>query len=532
MSDDCTECLICFDPVRRCEAWTCTKKCTVCADCLSSFISHHLSEKTVYNLLCPGYCGEKKCFDDFKDCEGLDPSLLEEFNVAYQLAHNPDCVLCPTCNELTSGIHNRPNLTCEHCASKFCYFHGLAHEGRPCEPTGQSLKEKVATKWWLMRKTRQCRKCKNHIEKNQGCNHMTCRCGHEICWCCGGDYVKNGRRGHSRSLFPKPRDLKYSCNDWKMWSYRVGAVTIGTPLVVGAVGLIVGLAPLAGVVVGGIKVKQSVDQAQRRREAARRHRIHLAHYNNQQARAYCERKRGEEEICLSCMGRTSCSHVFDEETHHCAQCNHYKMPEGEGRDADACVHFFGQRPSCLFCGVSASVVAVTDPGHPEFDAHLSTYLSSRREGLDLIASENADADDDTASDGWSVSSTSSSTSWSSDDEEDDEEEKDEDEDEDADGVQLSFIFDGVYDNDVTTRVVRRKKKHRLGLRHSKPLLHSNTHSNILRSIEARKTKELRQERPQSIIVEKRHRMPAAKTKRLELLRRSTSSQSLPNISTH
>ena len=44
---------------------------------------------------------------------------------------------------------------------------------------------------------------KNHIEKNEGCNHMTCRCGYEFCWLCKKDWKVTGY-GHTCN---KPKDI-------------------------------------------------------------------------------------------------------------------------------------------------------------------------------------------------------------------------------------------------------------------------------------------------------------------------------------
>jgi hypothetical protein len=40
------------------------------------------------------------------------------------------------------------------------------------------------------KKFKQCPKCKFWVEKNEGCDHMTCKCKFEFCYKCGGIYMK------------------------------------------------------------------------------------------------------------------------------------------------------------------------------------------------------------------------------------------------------------------------------------------------------------------------------------------------------
>jgi len=80
---------------------------------------------------------------------------------------------------------------CEHCA-------GPAHTPATCVEVSVwqdfcTAKADEASVRLLMKNFKRCPKCKIFIEKNHGCNHMTCRreaggCGYEFCWVCAGEY--------------------------------------------------------------------------------------------------------------------------------------------------------------------------------------------------------------------------------------------------------------------------------------------------------------------------------------------------------
>ena len=106
----------------------------------------------------------------------------------YVTSKDPKLRLCPSekCEQgiLELNSDGEP-ITCNKCQNTFCskcFF--VVHEG-DCDKNELEFFENNLH-------YRQCSNCKNVIEKNQGCNHITCRCGHQFCYICGELWNDNG----------------------------------------------------------------------------------------------------------------------------------------------------------------------------------------------------------------------------------------------------------------------------------------------------------------------------------------------------
>jgi hypothetical protein len=69
-------------------------------------------------------------------------------------------------------------MVCNSCSGKFCSKCLMkAHIGH-CD-------DSYAVYLWNKLNYKRCQQCRVFIEKNQGCNHITCRCGYQFCYVCG-----------------------------------------------------------------------------------------------------------------------------------------------------------------------------------------------------------------------------------------------------------------------------------------------------------------------------------------------------------
>lgn len=109
----------------------------------------------------------------------------------------PNCVYAIECGVKKRDLNRIvPTVQCE-CRYNFCFGCTLAdHQPCPCSLVKKWLKkceDDSETANWISANTKECPKCHSTIEKNGGCNHMTCRkCRHEFCWMCMGIWSEHG----------------------------------------------------------------------------------------------------------------------------------------------------------------------------------------------------------------------------------------------------------------------------------------------------------------------------------------------------
>jgi len=122
--------------------------------------------------------------------------VLDQF-----VGHNKRMRWCPApgCDKIVMAGAGVANVRCHPggCNCAFCFKCGEeAHQPASCEELGswtEKCQNESETANWILANTKRCPKCNTRIEKNQGCNHMTCsQCRYEFCWMCMGPWTEHG----------------------------------------------------------------------------------------------------------------------------------------------------------------------------------------------------------------------------------------------------------------------------------------------------------------------------------------------------
>ena len=213
-------CGICFDDEGGDEAQTFALKCghRYCTSCYRQYLTQKIGEEgEAARIQCPAdRCGR------IVDAPSLEVLVSPELAARYRELLNrtyvedrdtlrwcpaPDCPNAIECGVKRKDLNRTvPSVRCD-CGQRFCFGCGLAedHQPAPCDLVRKWLKkcaDDSETANWISANTKECPKCVSTIEKNGGCNHMTCRtCKYEFCWMCMGLWSEHGTSWYSCNRF-------------------------------------------------------------------------------------------------------------------------------------------------------------------------------------------------------------------------------------------------------------------------------------------------------------------------------------------
>merc|ERR1719336_828078 len=209
MSDkEMYECPCCLDdfPISEVASLTCGHN--ICYECWGDYIRNASKRRNCFKLQCPeGDCEVAATTTQLRQI-GIPGALVrdlerrqEKFQLRNYVESSKDLHLClgPDCPHV-QRIFDRNGLSdihCTDCGHVYCInCNQNGHRPCPCDVADTWIVKATSeaeNMQWILAKTKKCPKCRVPIEKNQGCNHMTCRnCRYEFCWLCKGDWKEHG----------------------------------------------------------------------------------------------------------------------------------------------------------------------------------------------------------------------------------------------------------------------------------------------------------------------------------------------------
>ncbi|TIB28668.1 hypothetical protein E3P86_03819 [Wallemia ichthyophaga] len=134
-------------------------------------------------------------------------TYVEDNRRGLRFCPGPDCGNVIECQVRGSDLESLiPIVVCK-CGQASCFGCSFSGDHRPalCGVTKLWVKkceDDSETANWISANTKECPRCHSTIEKNGGCNHMTCRkCRHEWCWICMGDWSAHGTSYYNCNRF-------------------------------------------------------------------------------------------------------------------------------------------------------------------------------------------------------------------------------------------------------------------------------------------------------------------------------------------
>ncbi|ORZ23908.1 hypothetical protein BCR41DRAFT_302195 [Lobosporangium transversale] len=210
-------CTICFDDDDNGSAVGLKCGHFFCQPCYEQYLTQKVAEEgECRRILCPE-SGCSVVVDEPTILKVIEEPIVKKYRKLQDKAYVADVDTlrwCPAPN-CENAVECRlshssfsiivPTVACA-CGSKFCFGCGLGdHQPAQCSLVKLWLKkcaDDSETANWISANTKECSKCQSTIEKNGGCNHMTCRkCKYEFCWVCMGPWTEHGTNWYNCNRF-------------------------------------------------------------------------------------------------------------------------------------------------------------------------------------------------------------------------------------------------------------------------------------------------------------------------------------------
>lgn len=183
-------------------------------ECLREYLQMQINESKFPLCCLMPECKEQITVSDLRLI--LPPETFYKFeqrSLAQAIDFMPDLSWCPTpdCNFAYVKDPRSSAFYCPNCLKRYCTACSQqAHPGLTCDENKVNNEHTENDDKFLEHvqnsQYKQCPKCKFWVSRVEGCHHMTCRCRHEFCYVCGGDYpCRNCRHQHFGIIPMSPR---------------------------------------------------------------------------------------------------------------------------------------------------------------------------------------------------------------------------------------------------------------------------------------------------------------------------------------
>ncbi|KAL2512207.1 putative E3 ubiquitin-protein ligase ARI1 [Abeliophyllum distichum] len=223
-SSSTVQCNICIEDVLLSDVSKMDCGHCFCNNCWTQHFIVKINEGQSKRIRCMAYKCNAICDEAVvrKLVSKKHPDLAEKFDrflLESYIEDNKMVKWCPSVPHCGNALRVENDEFCEvecSCGSQFC-FSCLSEAHSPCSCLMWKLwtkkcRDESETVNWITVHTKPCPKCHKPVEKNGGCNLVSCICGQAFCWLCGGatgrDHTWSNIANHSCGRYKEDGEKK------------------------------------------------------------------------------------------------------------------------------------------------------------------------------------------------------------------------------------------------------------------------------------------------------------------------------------